>query len=1089
MRLPFVVPRVGYLSFLAAAAGAAGVTLMLSPHQREAALASDSHLLVTAGAGSGKTRTVVARVLYLLGVEVAGRRIADPVELTRIAAITFTNRAAAELRLQLRQALREAGRREEAYQVDTARVGTIHAFCGDVLREFGLRRGHNPNPRVLEEGEGLTVVAAVVREVLLEVLQHPTVPGVERLLAQRPPSVVRGMVERLLDESDRLRAIATREDLGEHERILVDLALRSLATLESRLNNEGVVDFDRMIVWTRDLLRDDDYVRHTLQRRIHTLIVDEFQDVDPAQREIAYLLGEPSTGRAGTTRLFLVGDAKQSIYRFRRADVSVWRAVEREFRSFEGAGVVPLPENFRSTAPIIDFVDATVGRLLDTPLDGERHTDYEVPFEALTVGNDAEQSAGPPVELIVVPLNDEGKDHAADELRLIEADAVARRASELNDAGVNWCDMAVLLAGWGDVDKYRQALERHGAPACILRSEGFYERQEVLDLVVALTAVHQPFDDRALFGFLRGPCVGLKDESLFGIAAALGVTPYWRRLACGEGYDLLAAGERRRAEWGVNLLERHIELRDRLSTDRLIESLVGESGYIAHLALMGSDKIQQIANVRKLVRIARSVRTRGLGDFLQMITDARERGERLGDAPLYGQRDDVVTITSIHSAKGLEWPVVFWCDTIRMRTPHMVPDPLRGRDRVVLRNPDVEHARDESETWNELRREIEREEAAEDRRLWYVAMTRAKQRLIVAGLPAGKTEKYKTDTPAGNLWSVLPEFELEDGATFTYQASTGGEHTGLVWIADPAAVAIAMERPEVAEPGPIQDQRALANLRQPSPIAAGSARHSATELLEHARCERRHWFKYVMGMREPRIERERDAEFIAAVKRGQIVHDVLEHLRQEDELDRLLEDAIGRWDEEAPPPESPEGSRYRGHLRTEIASVATHPDYRAVADAATAERELGFLHVADQEHFYQGKIDLVAVEVGGYALLDVKTGECEEKDVHRKAEQYAPQRDVYVASTEGISSGKVGRFAFQFSRADMHLSQPITDEDREAIAGTLAGRLERIAKDAPLLTRHPWECRWCGYRKVGWCDGVELAAGLETGGQLELGLG
>jgi ATP-dependent helicase/nuclease subunit A len=1089
VQLPALVSRLGHLSLHAAVAGVATLSLTLSQHQREAAVAADTHLLVTAGAGSGKTRTVVARVLYLLGVEVAGRQIAKPVELRQIAAITFTNKAAAELKLQLREALRDAGCREEAYQVDTARVGTIHAFCGDVLREFGLRRGRNPNPRVLEEGEGLALVATVVREVLLEALQHHTVPGIERLLAQHSPSQVRRIVEQLLDESDRLRAVAVRrEQLGEREQILTDFALRALTALETRLNEEGLVDFDRMIVWTRDLLRDDDYARRTLQRRIHTLIVDEFQDVDPAQREIAYLLGEPATGQADTTRLLLVGDAKQSIYRFRRADVSVWRAVEREFRSFAGASVVPLPENFRSTAPIIDFVDATVGRLLDTPLDGERHADYEVPFETLTVGNEVEQCGGPPVELIVVPLNESGKDYGVEDLRLIEADSMARRARELNDAGVAWGDMAVLLAGWGDVEKYQQALERCGAPTCILRSEGFYQRQEVLDLVIALTAVHQPFDDRALFGFLRGPCVGLKDESLFAIAAALGVTPYWRGLGRGEGYSFLAADERRRAEWGVGLLQRHIAMRDRVPTDRLLESVVAESGYVAHLALMGADRIQEIANVRKLVRIARGMRTRGLGDFLQTIAEARERGERLGSAPLYGQRDNVLTITSIHSAKGLEWPVVFWCDTVRMTTARGAPDLLRSRDRIVLRNPGIEHTRDESENWKELKREIEREEAAEDRRLWYVAVTRAMQRLIITGLPAGKTDKYKTETPAGNLWPVLPEFELEDGATFTYQGSDGREQRGLVRIADPAAGNAAADRPAAAELDSLRGAQSLPSSLQPLPVVVGGTRHSATELLVHARCERRHWFKYVMGLREPSVEREGDADFVAAVKRGQIVHDVLEHLRQEDELDQLLEDAIGRWDDEAPPPESTEGTRYRRCLRAEIQSVATHPDYRAVADAATAERELGFLHIVDGEHVYQGKIDLAAVETDGYALLDVKTSECDTEGARVKAEQYASQRDVYVAATEGISHEKVARFAFQFSRAGVQVSQDVTDRLRDSIARSLDGHLQSIAKNAPSLTEHPWECRWCGYKRVGWCNGVDTEGRDSARPQLELDL-
>ena len=153
------------------------MTVSLTPHQKDAALAWDQHALVSAGAGSGKTRTVVARILYLLGVEIEGATIDKPLDLHRIAAITFTNKAAADLKLQLRKALRAADRHDDAYRVDTARVGTIHAFCGDVLREFGLRRGKNPTPRVLDEGEGLAITIEVVRDTLLDSLDRGTVPG------------------------------------------------------------------------------------------------------------------------------------------------------------------------------------------------------------------------------------------------------------------------------------------------------------------------------------------------------------------------------------------------------------------------------------------------------------------------------------------------------------------------------------------------------------------------------------------------------------------------------------------------------------------------------------------------------------------------------------------------------------------------------------------------------------------------------------------------------------------------------------------------------------------------------------------------
>jgi ATP-dependent helicase/nuclease subunit A len=629
--------------------------------------------------------------------------------------------------------------------------------------------------------------------------------------------------------------------------------------------------------------------------------------------------------------------------------------------------------------------------------------------------------------------------------------------------------MAVLLSGWGAAHVYQDALERVGASTYIIRMEGFYDRQEVADLLVALQAVFQPLDDRALFGYLRGPFVALKDESLLGIALSIGRTPYWRRLECGEGLDLLAAEERERAERGLRILRHAIAMRDRIPVDRLLQQLLEETGYTGHLALMGNDKIQAVANVRKLVRIARALRHGGVGEFLRIVEEARNRGERIGDAPLHGEHDDVVTITSIHSAKGLEWPVVFWADTVRQLGGH-TGDPLCGRDRIVLKDPTAKSGKDQPERWQQLKQTIDNEEHAEDRRLWYVAMTRAKERLIVSGLPAGQRDKPKRSTPAGWLWQVMPACEIADGANFWYPGANDRRHLGVVRVADPGVLQ-PEEGAAPAEPGPVSDLATVPAFEPRIPVPAGGRRHSASEMLGFARCARRHWFKYVLGLREPAVDTA-STGFIDAVTRGTIVHDVLERLREEDELDSLLEDAIGRWDEEAPPPESGEGVRYRTHLREEIESVSTHADYRTIADLPSARRELGFLHIADAEHCYQGKIDLAAVEDERYVLLDVKTSQGDAEASERKAADYALQRDVYVASAEGISGREVGRFAFQFSRAGVQVSEQVTDDVRTRIRESLTSTLAAMGGDAPALTKHAWECQWCGYKQVGWCEGV-----------------
>ena len=848
--------------------------------------------------------------------------------------------------------------------------------------------------------------------------------------------------------------------------------------MDRRLEERSAIDFDRVIVRTRDLLGASYQVLAALRRRLKVLIVDEFQDVDPVQKQIAYLLGDPDSGRKDTTRLMLVGDPKQSIYRFRRADVAVWREVQRDFEERGHGLVISTPESFRCTAQILGLVDATIGKILDDPLDGEKHQGYEVQFESLTVGSQ-EKRNGPPVEFLVVPATDDGKDYRADQVRRIELTAVARRARELVDRReAEWGEMAVILPTWGWAGRYQEALEAVGAKAYSLRTTGFYRQREIVDLILALETIRDPWDDRALLGFLRSPFVGLKDETLLAIARQ-SYPPYW------DGLDRVRVKEQALLDRGRRMLRDLVAMRDRVPTDELLECLIDEAGYMAHLVLLGDNRVQAVANVEKFLRQTRAASRLSVGELLQVIADARSREGEEGEVPLV-PRTDAVTITTVHSAKGLQWKVVFWCDLVRSATFAENGDLLIGREGIALRDPDVERAEDQPEYWHEIKSEIERETYAERKRVWYVATTRAAERLILCGLPAGAMEQRRSRTVADHIWGVLGAVPLVDGAPFEYQASDDTAFDGVVRLADPSVLDdLGEERRDTIEIEPLD---VLSGPLPPITAPTGRSRHSASELLTRSRCARKHWFKYVLGLREPDVARG-SKDFIHAVTRGHIVHDVLQWLDEEDELDALLEDAIGRWDEHAPPPEAAEGARYRQHLREEIKSVADHPDYRTVADLSSARRELGFLHIADRDTFYQGHIDLAAWENGKFVLLDVKTSRANAAVARKRAEQYGPQRDVYVAATEGISGAPVGRFAFQFSRARVQVSDEILDDARDRLTESLRRAVSEMARGERPLTDHPAECRFCGYRKVGWCSGVDAEPPEELEGDSQLSFG
>ena len=1048
--------------------------------QWEAVRDIDAHLLVAAGAGTGKTFTVIAKILYLLGATVRGRSLESSrrLQLREIAAITYTNQAAAKLKSDLREELRkEPALRHLAHEVDGARIGTIHSFCGEILRELALRAGRAPGMRVLEEGEGLALAAEVIHETLLSAIEDGTVEGLTTLLAEWPVRDVERWVTRLATESDRLAhlaALAHGAQFGDRERTLLELARRSVSAMSERLGRDAVVDFDRMIVWTRDLLRDHPQARAALQRRIRVLIVDEFQDVDPVQRDIAYWLGglrgPTSVSRVECTRLMLVGDPKQSIYRFRRADVTVWRETERDFVERGLGRVVSLDESFRSVAPVLAFVDAVIGPIIARPIEGDELQDFEVPYQSVKATR-TDGATDRAVELILVPPGDDGKARKAEDVRRIESEAVARRAVELHEGGVRWGDMALLVTAWEALDLYEGALRRQGVPTYALKIDGFDRRREVMDLVLALEAVRDPRDDRALMGFLRSPFVGVADETLLAIARH-GKRPYWDSLGdvdCAER-ELLARG--------MALLRSHVELRDRVPSHVLLESILEESGYLAHLALEGADGLQPLANVRKLVRLARERAELGVGALLRELKQAWDQEVPDGNARLYGESDDVVTITSVHSAKGLEWPVVFWCDLVRGRRSDY--DKLVvGRDLLVLGEPDVK-ASEQSNVWQAVFDQNEQECSAEQKRLWYVASTRAKDRLILSGIPQGESNRLKS-CPAGELRETMPSLVAGEPAAIGYRAADGRSYEAIVSVADPSLVS-----EEIGEPveGPVEPVDSVGLPLEPIAVAAGRGRHSATSLMEYQRCPRRHWFKYVMGLREPdfglpdvgRGGVERGAG-PSAVVRGQVVHDVLERLEEEAELDRLLEDAIGRWDPEAPAPEGAEGREYRAALREEIELVSTHPGYRAIADRAGARRELGFVYVAGEDAVVEGKIDLAAPggSTGGLTLLDVKTGQLDGGGAAEHAQLYAIQRTAYVAAVQGIGGGEVREFRFHSSRSGEQAPYELMDEGRTRAAGQLLEKAREIELGKAQLTRHPEECERCGYLSAGWCRGVVRA--------------
>jgi ATP-dependent exoDNAse (exonuclease V) beta subunit len=911
----------------------------------------DAPTAVSAGAGSGKTTCLVELVLRLLSGEATGA----PCEPAELAAITFTEKAAAELVERLRAALEAraaaAGTSEDArawrrrlHALERMPVGTIHGFAGRLLREHAVEAGLDPELEVADEDtaqgwrqaaaraavvaaldagrpaarelaaalgaggrrEGLAdVVADLVRERATLGDAAPPAPAPDRAgearrawdavgagaravralraevrtatgaraqealaaaLAARPDdprapgalahvaalaAAVRGWRvgasdgpsaraarEALLAACEAFGPLAAEALAGPQKRELCALVADAEARYGAAKAAARALDFDDLLARARDLLRGDPALLAELRGRLRALLVDEYQDVNPLQQELFELLA----GGDGGPLLVAVGDLKQSIYRFRGADVAVFHGVLARLGA--GAGrVLHLTENHRSRPALLELVNEVFARCMQPS--GPAARPYELAFgDADRLVPRRPAAEGPACEIL-----EDAEEGTAAERRAREAAAVAARirAYASGAAGVavpeggtdgerlrrpRHGDVAILLRRLTEVGAYAAALAEAGIPYRLARGGGFYQAPEVRDLGELLTSLWRPDDAGAWAALLRSPMCAISDGALFAVSR-LGLATLARRAPEEVVAALVAAHPDAARPWpeigGVPASTEASRLLRFLRTWHALHPLAPRLGpadllrraadaldlEAAHLASPGGER--RLANHRKALALAERFGRRGgtaraLAERLRAQAARRSR-EPEAELPA----EDAVALLSVHQAKGLEWSIVFVPD-LGASAPH--------DGRRALRHPsgalaaaflDVESGGFvATAALAEAREEARRAGDAESRRLLYVALTRARERLVLSG-EAGR---------AAGSWRALVEAGLAGRPDLALRIPLGEAGTRAVGAAIPGDAAA----PPAPEPLP-----ALAALRLPSP----APRVAVTALSEHARCPRR----------------------------------------------------------------------------------------------------------------------------------------------------------------------------------------------------------------------------------------------------------
>ncbi|RKG79242.1 UvrD-helicase domain-containing protein [Corallococcus terminator] len=549
-----------------------------------------------------------------------------------------------------------------------------------------------------------------------------------------------------------------------------------LGQLETRhdaeLSRRNVFDFTSLLVKARDLLRDHPEFRQQIQERLGALLVDEFQDTNRLQLELVLLLSERREGGPRELApgadlvtalplepafLCAVGDRKQSIYEFRGADVSVFTVLAAKIEA-EGGARGFLQHNYRSLPGVLSFFNRAFAGLLVAKEATPRP--FEVVYDAATDDlspTRPELAEGPVVERLTLPEAD-----TAPELREYEADAVARRLRVMLAPGApatvmaedrkglrpaRGGDVAILFRTFTHLEEYRTALIRHGVPHRVLRGRGFYGAQEVRDLASLLALLSDADDALAFAAVLRSPLVGLSDASLFRLAGDLPLSLGSPRLVDADVRAAMSAREQARLSRFLDLIPVLRRERDRLGVHVLLHAALEATGY--REALAGSPYAEQAsANVEKLLSLAARRDERGTGGCVAFARELRQLADsdpNEAQADLLDEGDPrAVQLLTIHRAKGLEWPVVVVPGMGGRRRTTSARAYFERSFGLALR-PWMPDSLDTftSERFEAVRAELKAREDAEYLRLLYVALTRAKDLLVLSG---GEEKRAGTDS-------------------------------------------------------------------------------------------------------------------------------------------------------------------------------------------------------------------------------------------------------------------------------------------------------------------------------------------------------
>jgi DNA helicase-2/ATP-dependent DNA helicase PcrA len=627
----------------------------LTTSQRKAVFHVEGPLLVIAGPGSGKTRVITYRIAALID---------SGVQPYNICAITFTNKAADQMRQRAIALGASAG----------AHISTFHSLCVRILREYADKAQISPSFSIYDEADQSRCIRQAVKDCELDTVNFPPARMLDAISSRLKNNLID--VDFFKDKAD-------------------DFFSKNLARIYARyqdiLSENNALDFDDLLMKAAFLLRGCPDVCSELSNRFKFLLIDEYQDTNHAQYEIARALV------SAHNNICVTGDPDQSIYRWRGADIRNILAFENDWPN---ATVIKLEENFRSRPKILEIADRLIAE------NRNRKQKTLIPTKP------------PPAHITVSAFEDE----------LEEAQAVARQVKELTEEGASLKDIAVFYRVNAASRVLEEAFIRNRIPYQIVRGVEFYSRKEIRDLLAYLKVLVNPDDEIALLRIINTPARGIGKTTIDKIRsfANRSNTTFFDCLKKAEHIDSLSKAPKAKIVAFVNMLD---EFKKDITAEvaPLTERVFIESGLEKSLRETGPDGQNAIDNVNELINAAaqydQQAENPSLLDYLQQIS-------LFSDVDAYDTSSDRVALMTLHTAKGLEFENVF----------------IVGVEEGLL-----PHERSNTD---------EEEELEEERRLFFVGITRAKSGLHIS---FAKYRKIRGQ----QLRTIPSQFLFELGVDFT----------------------------------------------------------------------------------------------------------------------------------------------------------------------------------------------------------------------------------------------------------------------------------------------------------------------------------